>query len=615
METTNIQEVLSHFEGVKECGDGKYMACCPCHNDRKQSLSIGRGEKGVVLKCHAGCDTHDIIARVGIKPRDLFYDAERKSSDRPDVVAIYNYPGGVQKLRKSDKSFTWRQPDGRGGYIYNRKGVKPSLYIAGEISGAVAVVEGEKDADSIHNVLGCNAVSGADGAGPGKWRKEYTEQLRGCTALIFQDNDDVGKAYAQETAAALHGVAASVQLLDLATVWPDIPEHGDVSDLIATFGAERAGEMIAQLIQDAPQWEPPKEPDISTLIQACDVAYEPPRWLIAPYIQRGKGTLIQADNGVGKTAFVCGIVAHVTSGEPLLGMPVETPGNVLMLSVEDDLPVLRGRIEADGGDLSKCFFMTNAAELSLNSEEVAAAAAQINAQLVVFDPLQSFLGENVDMYRPNETRPRLSRLFSVCDRIDCACVVISHMTKNSDGRTPVNKALGSVDIPAAMRSIIQITENPDDENERIAVHVKCSNAPKGRSIAYTIGNRGGVHWRGFSTMTVDDLTTIVKRKEKGIPYEREPLVQVFNQLVTDRPGGGFWSYADLKSEGSKILGFPPFGSIADLRQRLDCGLAREMQTHDGLIITHSQRGHGNARGIKIEQYQHPDGYQIKIIPG
>lgn len=124
---TDILEVLQHFEGVKRCGDGQYMARCPCHDDRKQSLSIGRGEKGVVLKCQAGCDTRDIIARVGIKPRDLFYDAEAKPTERPQIVSVYEYPNGVQKLRKSDKSFTWRRPDGKGGWIYNRQGVPHSL--------------------------------------------------------------------------------------------------------------------------------------------------------------------------------------------------------------------------------------------------------------------------------------------------------------------------------------------------------------------------------------------------------------------------------------------------------------------------------------------------------
>lgn len=249
-----LQDVLRYFDGVKRCSDGQYMARCPCHDDRKQSLSIGRGQKGVVLKCQAGCDTQDILRRVGLTPRELFYK-DQQPQRRPEVVATYTYPRGVQKLRKSDKSFTWRRPDGKGGWIYNRKGIPHSLYLAGELSGSVAVVEGEKDADNLHK-LGYDAVSGEDGAGPGKWRSEYTEQLRGRSVVIFQDNDAVGKAYAQETAAALHGVAKSVRVLDLSEVWPEIPEHGDVSDLIQKFGEDQAAQLLAKLERATPEWEP-----------------------------------------------------------------------------------------------------------------------------------------------------------------------------------------------------------------------------------------------------------------------------------------------------------------------------------------------------------------------
>ena len=113
-------------------------------------------------------------------------------------------------------------------------------------------------------------------------------------------------------------------------------------------------------------------------------------------------------------------------------------------------------------------------------------------------------------------------------------------------------------------------------------------------------------------MTIDDLATITKRKEKGIPYDKEPLVQVFLQLITDKPGGGFWSYADLREIGAKILGFPPFSGLSDLRRKLDCGLARELQQKEGIIVTHSAKGKGNVRGVRLEQYRVPDGYQTGL---
>ena len=348
------------------------------------------------------------------------------------------------------------------------------------------------------------------------------------------------------------------------------------------------------------------------LIHACDVPYEPPRWLIAPYFQRGKGTMIQGDNGTGKTAFICAVAAHVSTGTPLLGLDVETPGDVLLLSVEDDLPVLRGRIEASGGDLAHCHFVQNAAGLDFTSPEIEEAVKQVKARLIVFDPFQAFLGPRVDMWRPNETRPKLAKLFEMCERNDVACAIIAHTGKIAGDKSAVNRSLGSVDIPAAMRSILQLSRNPENPEECVAIHIKCSNAPCGRAIAYTIGSRGGVCWTGFSDTTVEDLSIVQRRREKGVEYEREPLVQVFGQLVTDKPGGGFWSYADLKNEGAKILGFPPFSDLSDLRKRLDGGLSRELQKRDGLIVTHSVKGRGNVRGVRIEQYKIPEGYQTRM---
>lgn len=242
-------------------GDGQWVARCPAHGDAHQSLSVGIGKDGrVLLKCHAGCTTADIAGAMSLTMKDLFVEPP-KQSEKPKVTATYDYRDAAgkllaQKLRYSDKHFSWRRPDGRGGWIYNRKGVPHSLYVAGQMSSVVYVVEGEKDANNLHEKIGGCAVSGADGAGPGKWRKKYTEQLRNRSVYILCDNDNVGMVYAQEVAAALHGTAKSVKLLDLSTVWPDIPEHGDVSDMISALGAEEAARRLVKLSRETPEWTP-----------------------------------------------------------------------------------------------------------------------------------------------------------------------------------------------------------------------------------------------------------------------------------------------------------------------------------------------------------------------
>ena len=362
MTATDIQEILRFFDGVKRCNENQYMARCPCHDDKKQSLSIGRGQKGVVLKCQAGCDTRDIIARVGLKPRDLFYDSQEKPKEKRRIVATYDYPGGVQKIRYSDKSFSWRQPDGKGGWIYSRKGIKPSLYLSGELSDGIAVVEGEKDADNLHR-LGWDAVSGADGAGPGKWKPEYTEQLKGLSVCIFQDNDDVGKAYAQETAAALHNVCKSVYLFDLSKVWPDIPLHGDVSDLIEKFGDEKACEMIAQLATSTPEWEPPKEPDIFDsfgFYSVPDLTPEekkPPEFIVDGMIPCGM-TFLSGAPKIRKSFMALQIASAVATGSPFLSHNT-TQCDVAYLDLEGSKSRVSFRAERMSMKIPRNVFITN----------------------------------------------------------------------------------------------------------------------------------------------------------------------------------------------------------------------------------------------------------------
>jgi hypothetical protein len=383
--------------------------------------------------------------------------------------------------------------------------------------------------------------------------------------------------------------------------------ENEIRSLIYTMNTERDAGLddteLDKLISQAVKYPRGKLPERTrppVLVKASAIPYEPPRWLIAPYFQRGKGNLIQADNGTGKTAFVCAVAAHVSTGSPLLDIPISAPGNVLILSVEDDLPILRGRIEANGGDLDKCHFMTNAAGLTFNSPEIEQAVQALTAKMLVFDPFQAFLGGKVDMHKANETRPELAKLFDMADRNDCAVVILAHMGKDNALKSAVNRSLGSIDIPAAMRSIIQLVRNPEDEEECIAVHVKCSNAPKGRSLSFNIGDRGGVQWNGYSPITVEDLGVLAKRKEKGIPYANEPLVKVFEQLIADRPGGGFWSYEAVRSRGMEILGYAPFTEATELKAMLKAGIARELQTRSGITVTTGHKQNGD-RGIRAEQ--------------
>lgn len=334
------------------------------------------------------------------------------------------------------------------------------------------------------------------------------------------------------------------------------------------------------------------------LVWASEVVYEPPKWLIKPYFQRGKGTLIQADPGTGKTAFLCAVAAAVSTGKGFLGLNVETPGNVLMISTEDDAGVLRGRIEASGGNLDKVMFLTNTAGLTFQSPEIEETIKKTHAKLVIFDPFQSFLGAKVDLFRANETRPVLSGLFEMCAKHDCACAIIAHLGKQTAGKSAVTQSLGSVDIPGIMRSVIHIAANPNVEGERVAVHIKSSNAAPGKAICFTIGDRGGVQFTGLRDVTLAELSAPA---QGDMDYIRKDLVQVLVELAREPHPADFYSYEEVRSTSLKVLNYIPYHDSRDLLAILRKQEFTEyLRQEEGIEITCPVRKF-NTRGICLRR--------------
>lgn len=239
----SLHEVLARLDGVRGSGS-QWTAKCPAHADHHNSLSISLGDNGkILLHCHAGCEYERIAAELGIIA---------DGSDLRRIVATYSYRDErgtllFEAVRYEPKGFAVRQPDGNGGYINSIKGVRRVLYNLPEILAAqpdrpVLVVEGEKDADRL-TALGLIATTCVSGAG--KWRDEYSEQVRGHNVVLIPDNDDAGHIHCDKVALSLTGIAASVKIVEL----PGLPPKGDVSDYL---DAGNTLEDLRALINAAP---------------------------------------------------------------------------------------------------------------------------------------------------------------------------------------------------------------------------------------------------------------------------------------------------------------------------------------------------------------------------
>lgn len=356
------------------------------------------------------------------------------------------------------------------------------------------------------------------------------------------------------------------------------------------------------------------ENDKLTISCFADVPYEPPKYLGEPYFPIGKLTLVQGDPGCGKTAYICKVAALTSTGGRMLNCEI-AQGNVLILSVEDDASTLRGRIEASGGDISKCYFVEEAYAMTFTHEGLQDAIRQTQAKLVVFDPIQSFFGADINTNLSNQTRPILAYLAQVAKEESCAIVLLAHMAKAKEGKSNVLRALGSVDIPGAARSVLQIGRNPSDKNQCVVCHVKSSNAKMGDSFTYVIGERGGVTIGEYTQLTANDLDTASARASSGIPYEDEPVVRIARQLMEENTVIECIGYSALDEIAERMLGKSPYSNgrawnsafkrvLRELfaRDKISVGFdVKKAESECVIFGEHKEKGKKQIRGISLRK--------------
>lgn len=267
------------------------------------------------------------------------------------------------------------------------------------------------------------------------------------------------------------------------------------------------------------------------LINMETVEVEQIEWLLYPFIPYGKLTIIQGDPGEGKTTMVLQIIAKLTKGEEVFTdggndngseekedeVPAQKyePVNVIYQTAEDGLgDTIKPRLLAAGADCSRVLVIDDREQpLTLQDCRLEEAIVRTKARLVVLDPLQGFLGADVDMHRANEIRPLMKRVSELAEKYHCAIILIGHMNKNSGVKSSY-RGLGSIDFQAAARSVLLIGRVKDEPDIRVVCHIKSSLAPEGKSIAFRLDKETGFEWIGEYDVNADELLSGDNRGSK-----------------------------------------------------------------------------------------------------
>ena len=294
----------------------------------------------------------------------------------------------------------------------------------------------------------------------------------------------------------------------------------------------------------------PAKPETVKIIRMSDVELTPVDWLWKPYLPFGKLSVLQGNPGEGKTYFAMHLAAACTNGKLLPNMERMEPFNVIYQTAEDGLgDTVKPRLIEAGADLDRVLVIDDSeVQLTLSDERIEKAIIENNARLVIIDPIQAYLGADVDMNRANEVRPIFMRLGQVAQRTGCAILLIGHLNKAA-GMQSLQRGLGSIDIAAAVRSVLFIGKLKHDPTMRILTHEKSSLAPPGVSLAFSLGDEGGFRWVGEYDITADEMLS-------GIEPQRETKTQQAKDLICTLLAGGKQVFSEDIDKAALERGIP-----------------------------------------------------------
>ena len=242
------------------------------------------------VKVHQAKEIAPVGSKTGGNPQGEEKDQEIPDWDHPDRVYSYTDENGQELFQvvrlhykdgKPGKTFRQRMKPtdeqkalaaagkikiSKAGYVNSVPAEirDTTLYRLPNVIRAIAdgkpvfVVEGEKDVETLERL---GHVATCNPGGAGKWREGYSRRLAGADVIILPDNDSKEKGYtgqnhAYDVALKLQEIAKRVRLVDLKEACPELPEKGDISDMVAIMGDVDAMDALARQVAVTPDFDP-----------------------------------------------------------------------------------------------------------------------------------------------------------------------------------------------------------------------------------------------------------------------------------------------------------------------------------------------------------------------
>ncbi len=266
-----------------------------------------------------------------------------------------------------------------------------------------------------------------------------------------------------------------------------------------------------------------------SLMSLEEIEEETPKWLINEYMPMGQICLLAGCGGVGKTSIWTAIAASISDGRKTFlesSLPDEAfsdrePRNVLYFSSEDSSKViLKPRLRNNNARMENLYTMDISdkrfKEITFDSPILSSLIEKYRPALVIFDPIQGFLSERVEMSSRNAMRHVLTPLIGYGEKYETTFLIICHTNKQA-GVWGRKRIADSSDLWDIARSVMLVGETKDKGIFYIS-HEKSNYGITGKTVLFSLHD-GVINFEGYSGQKDQDYVMTADFSRRCAPAQ------------------------------------------------------------------------------------------------
>lgn len=275
------------------------------------------------------------------------------------------------------------------------------------------------------------------------------------------------------------------------------------------------------------------------VLKVEDIEEKKPEWLIDGIIPKGQITSLVASGGAGKTTMLCQFISCLTNGKPFWteDSQEKEPKTILYLSAEDSFETtLKARLRNMGADLSKVLTVSISDELfrdiTFTSQILEDLIKDHRPDLLIFDPIQSFIDEKIKLSERNGVRRCVQNLIGYGSEYGTTTILVVHTNKRF-GASGRDRMSDSSDLWDVSRSVLMIGKT-DKDNIRYMSHEKCNYGMLQQTILFEI-HSNSIEFIGRTDKRDEDYVYMKgKTRDRPTPARNDAREFILQSVADDR---------------------------------------------------------------------------------